>query len=216
MATLLHIDSSLNGDTSHSRAITAAFRNAWEKEHPEGRVIYRDLAADPVPHLQAPAYYAGFTAAAERTPGQHADFALREALIGEAEGADALLIGAPLYNYAVPSGLKAWLDHVIAMGRTTGTEHPTLAGKPVTVVTSRGGSYGPGTPQEGNDHLQPYLQMVLGTSLGMETRFIVPELTMAPAVPAMAELIPLFEASRDRAHAEAEEHARALAARFTA
>lgn len=215
MATLLHIDSSLNGDTSHSRAVTAAFRHAWQKEHPEGRVLYRDLAADPVPHLQASAYYAGFAPAGERTHEQQADFALRETLIAEAEQADALLIGAPLYNYSIPSGLKAWLDHVIAVGRTAGTEDPTLAGKPVTVVTSRGGSYAPGTPQEGNDHLQPYLQTVF-TSLGMEPRFIVPELTMAPAVPAMAELIPLFEASRDRARTEAEEHARTLAARFAA
>jgi FMN-dependent NADH-azoreductase len=216
MATLLHIDSSINGDNSHSRGVTAAFRRAWEKEHPEGRVVYRDLAADPVPHLRATAYYAGFTAPAERTPEQQAEFALRETLISEAEQADALLIGAPLYNYAVPSALKAWLDHVIAPGRTSGTENPSLAGKPVTVVTSRGGAYGPGTPQEGKDHLQPYLQMVLGENLGLETTFIVPELTLATRNPAMADLIPLYEASRSRSYTEAEERARTLAARFTA
>ncbi|MFD9646415.1 NAD(P)H-dependent oxidoreductase, partial [Streptomyces sp. NPDC059082] len=69
MATLLHIDTSFNGDDSHSRAVTAAYRKAWEAEHPEGTVIYRDLVADPVPHLEAAAYYAGATAPGGRGPG---------------------------------------------------------------------------------------------------------------------------------------------------
>lgn len=216
MATLLHIDSSLNGDNSHSRAVTAAFRAAWQEQHPEGTVIYRDLAADPVPHIDAASYYAGFTAADERDPAQREAFALREQLIEEAESADAILLGAPMYNYAVASNLKAWLDHVIAVGRTAMAENPTLAGKPVTVVTSRGGSYRAGTPEEGNDYVEPYLRMVLADKLGTKPEFIVPELTLAPVTPAMSSLVPLFEESRTSALDAARSHAKELAARLAA
>ncbi|MCF6524869.1 FMN-dependent NADH-azoreductase [Streptomyces sp. JJ36] len=216
MATLLHLDSSLNGDHSHSRAVTAAFRRAWEEEHPDGRVIHRDLAADPLPHMTAPAYYAGFVAPDERTPEQRSAVALRESLIEEAESADALLIGAPLYNYTISSSLKAWLDHVIAVGRTAMTEERTLAGKPVIVVTTRGGSYAPGTPEEGNDHAVPYLKMLLGDKLGLEPHFIVPELTLAPHTPGMEGLVHLFEASREKALADAQEQGKKLASRLAA
>lgn len=216
MATLLHIDSSLNGDNSHSRAVTAAFRDAWREQHPEGAVIYRDLAAEPVPHIDASAYYAGFTAPDEQDAEQQAVFALRKRLIEEAESADAILLGAPMYNYAIASNLKAWLDHVIAVGRTAMTENPSLAGKHVTVVTSRGGSYRAGTPEEGNDYVEPYLQMVLADKLGMKPEFIVPELTLAPVTPAMSSLVPLFEESRTGALDTARTRAKALAASLAA
>ncbi|MCT2589123.1 NAD(P)H-dependent oxidoreductase [Streptomyces sp. N2-109] len=216
MATLLHLDSSLNGENSHSRAVTAAFREAWESEHPDGTVVYRDLAADPLPHLTAPAYYAGFSDPAAHTPEEQSAFALRKQLLEEAEQADALLIGAPMYNYSIASGLKTWLDHVIAVGRTVASEQPTLAGKPATVVTSRGGAYGPGTPSEGQDHLQPYLEMILGEKLGLKTDFILAELTMAPNVPAMAELIPLYEKSHQQSRADAETRGRTLAKQLAA
>ncbi|WP_340559718.1 FMN-dependent NADH-azoreductase [Streptomyces sp. GSL17-111] len=196
MATLLHLDTSLNGDTSASRAVTAAFRTTWENEHPEGTVIYRDLSQDPVPHLDG----SGFASE------------LRETLIRELETADAVLIGAPMYNYAIPSTLKAWIDHVLVMGRTAAAPEPSAAGTPTTIVASRGGSYAPGTPQEGNDYVQDYLRYVFATQMGLDVEFIVPELTLAPTVPAMEELIPLFEKSRDAAHTAAESRAKLLAA----
>lgn len=214
MATLLHIDSSLNGDKSASRAVTALFRETWQSQHPEGTVVYRDLAADPVPHVEATAYYAGFVAPEERTAEQREAYALTEELLREIESVDAVLIGAPMYNFTVPSTLKAWLDRVIAVGRTSGTESGTLAGKPVTIVASRGGSYADGTPQAGNDFVEPYLRYVFGTVLGMEVDFIVPELTLAPSVPAMSELVPLFEQSRTKAHEAANAKAKALAAKL--
>ncbi|MBX9395449.1 NAD(P)H-dependent oxidoreductase [Streptomyces sp. TRM72054] len=216
MATLLHIDSSvLPGEASASRSVAAAFRKAWEEQHPEGTVIHRDLAADPVPHISADAWSAGFTAPSERTPEQAAAFAVRVRLIEELEQADAVLIGAPMYNYSIPSTLKAWLDNVILLGRTWG-ENPSAQGTPVTVVASRGGSYAPGTPREDFEFVQNYLEAVLKRTLGLDVDFIVAELTMAPRNPDMSELIPLYEASRERAFRDATTKAKELAERLAA
>jgi FMN-dependent NADH-azoreductase len=216
MATLLHIDSSVfPGEASSSRSVTAAFRKAWEEQHPEGTVIYRDLAADPVPHITADAWSAGYAAASERTPEQSAAFAARVRLIEELEGADAVLIGAPMYNFSIPSTLKAWLDSVLLLGRTAGST-PSAQGTPVVVVASRGGSYAPGTPREGFEFVQNYLEAVLKGTLGLDLSFIVPELTMAPRNPAMSELVPLYEASRERAFEDATTKAKELAERVAA
>ncbi|GGW98437.1 FMN-dependent NADH-azoreductase [Streptomyces malachitofuscus] len=216
MATLLHIDSSVfPASASSSRAVAETFRRTWEEQHPEGTVIYRDLATAPVPHLTADAHLAAFADPAAHSPGQAAAFAERLKLVEEVERADALLIGAPMYNFTIPSTLKAWLDNVILMGRTAG-ENPSAKGTPVTVVASRGGSYAPGTPREGSEYVQNYLRAVLVDMLGLELDFIVPELTMAPQVPAMAELVPLFESSRERAHQDATIRAKALAERLAA
>ncbi|MFE2063132.1 FMN-dependent NADH-azoreductase [Streptomyces sp. NPDC059467] len=216
MATLLHIDSSLlPGQASASRAVTDAFRKAWQEQHPDGTVIYRDLAAEPVPHITADAHLAGFVDPADHTPGQAAAFADRVKLIEELEQADAVLIGAPMYNFTIPSTLKAWLDNVVLFGRTMG-ENPSAKGTPVTVVASRGGSYAPGTPREPFEYVQNYLSAALGDGLGLDVDFIVPELTMAPQNPAMSELVPLYEASRERALQEAAAKGKDLAERLAA
>ncbi|MEK0098841.1 NAD(P)H-dependent oxidoreductase [Streptomyces sp. A475] len=216
MATLLHIDSSvLTGEASSSRSLTAAFRETWQEQHPQGTVIYRDLAADPVPHITAAAWSAGYAAPSERTPEQSAAFAARAVLIEELEQADAILIGAPMYNFSIPSTLKAWLDNVLLLGRTAG-EAPSAQGTPVIVVASRGGSYAPGTPREGYEFVQNYLEAVLKGTLGLDLDFIVPELTMAPTNPAMSELVPLYEASRKRAFEDATLKAKELAERLAA
>ncbi|WP_306189718.1 MULTISPECIES: FMN-dependent NADH-azoreductase [unclassified Streptomyces] len=216
MATLLHIDSSLfPGEASSSRSVTDAFRRTWQEQHPGGAVIYRDLAVNPVAHITADAHTAGFADPASRTPEQAAAFAERVRLIEELEQADAVLIGAPMYNYTIPSTLKAWLDNVILFGRTAG-ENPSAKGTPVTVVASRGGSYAPGTPRESYEYVQNYLTAVLADALALDVDFIVPELTMAPHNPAMSELVPLFEASRERAFQDAATKAKALAERLAA
>jgi FMN-dependent NADH-azoreductase len=217
MATLLHIDSSVFPvGASASRAVADAFRTSWQEQHPEGTVIHRDLAANPVPHLTADAHTAGFADPATHTPEQAAAFAERVQLIEELEQADAVLIGAPMYNFAIPSTLKAWLDNVILMGRTAGTEDSKLKGTPVTVIASRGGAYGPGTPREGFEYVQNYLRAVFADALGTDLDFIVPELTLAPQNPAMSDLIPLYEASRERALDDAATKAKELAERFAA
>ncbi|MFI9467362.1 FMN-dependent NADH-azoreductase [Streptomyces sp. NPDC052492] len=215
MATLLHIDSSVfPAEASASRPVTAAFRRTWEEQHPEGTVIYRDLAANPVSHITADAWSAGYADPSERTARQSAAFAARLELIEELERADVILIGAPMYNYTVPSTLKAWLDSVLLLGRTAG-ESPSAQGTPTVVVASRGGSYAPGTPRENFEFVQNYLEAVLRRTLGLDLEFIVPELTMAPRNPAMSELTPLFERSRERAHSEAVTKAKELTERLT-
>ncbi|MGX1542767.1 FMN-dependent NADH-azoreductase [Streptomyces adustus] len=216
MATLLHIDSSVfPGETSSTRSVADAFRATWEERHPQGAVIYRDLAAHPVPHITADAWSAGYAAASERTPAQSAAFALRVELMEELERADAVLIGAPMYNFSIPSTLKAWLDNVLLLGRTAG-ETPSAEGTPTVVVASRGGSYTPGTPREGYEFVQNYLEAVLGGTMGLDVDFIVPELTMARRNPALSALVPLYEASRERAFGEAVGRAKELAERFAA
>uniref|UniRef100_A0AAU2A9H7 FMN dependent NADH:quinone oxidoreductase n=1 Tax=Streptomyces sp. NBC_00093 TaxID=2975649 RepID=A0AAU2A9H7_9ACTN len=216
MATLLHIDSSVfPGEASSSRSVEAAFREVWEEQHPGGTVIYRDLAVDPVPHITADAWSAGFAAPAARTPEQAAAFAVRETLIGELEGADAVLIGAPMHNFSIPSTLKAWVDNVYMVGRTAG-ETPSAKGTPAVVVASRGGSYAPGTPREGFEFVQNYLEAVLRDTFGLDLEFIVPELTLSTRVPAMSDLIPLYEASRERAFEEAAKKAKEVAERVAA
>ncbi|MET9358248.1 NAD(P)H-dependent oxidoreductase [Streptomyces sp. NPDC006617] len=216
MATLLHIDSSVfPAKASASRSVTAVFRRTWEEQHPEGTVIYRDLDTDPVPHITAAAWSAGYADPSEHTARQSAAFAARLELIEELERADVILIGAPMYNYTVPSTLKAWLDNVLLLGRTAG-ESPSAQGTPAVVVASRGGSYAPGTPREDFEFVQNYLDAVLRSTLGLDLEFIVPELTMAPRNPAMSELIPLFETSRERAHSGAVTKAKELTERLTA
>ncbi|KAB2977569.1 FMN-dependent NADH-azoreductase [Streptomyces sp. SS1-1] len=213
MATLLHIDSSVHpAGASVSRAVTQAFRRTWQSRHPGARVIYRDLSVAPVAHLTTEAYAAGFVDPQNRTPGQVAAFAARQRLIEELERADAILLGAPMHNFTIPSTLKAWLDNVVLFGRTAG-ENSTLAGTPTTVVTSRGLSYAPCTPDEEHEHVQNYLTTVLGHAMRLDVGFIVPEFTQAMHDPSMASLVPLFEWSRNRALEEASARAQALGKR---
>ncbi|MEV8565785.1 NAD(P)H-dependent oxidoreductase [Streptomyces sp. NPDC051322] len=204
MATLLHIDSAVFPQGSASREVTAAFVDAWREQHPDGKVVYRDLAANPLPHLDAASAASGI------------ESPLRAQLAAELADADAVLIGAPMYNFTIPSTLKAWLDHVIIVGHNAGGEGSTLAGTPFTVVASRGGSYAPGTPREDFEFVQNYLEKLLKGMFAAEVDFIVPELTLAATQPAMADLIPLAEASRAKAFDDAASKAKALAARLAA
>ena len=216
MATLLHIDASLwPGEASASRTVTAAFADAWRDAHPDGTVVYRDLAAEPLPHIDAVTVSASYADPAAHTEAQAAAHAARLALIEEAENADAIVIGAPMYNFGMASSLKAWIDHLILGGRTMGEGTQSLAGKPVVIVASRGGSYEPGTPREGMEFVKNYLAGALSAHLGITPEFVTIELTLAHSVPAMSELIPMAEASRAAALADADTKARELAARLS-
>jgi len=181
---LLHLDSSLRSEGSRSRKLSAHYAERWLSRHPGGTVTYRDLALDPVPHLDNVAYSANFVAASDRTPEQVTARALTEQLVGEVLAADTIVIGLPLYNFGPPSTFKAWLDRIVVPDLTIGQ----LSDKKVVVVTARGGGYGPGTPREGWDHREPWLRHALST-LGVDDPvFIDTELTLARESPAMTAL----------------------------
>lgn len=174
MAHLLHIDSSIQGDASVSRKLTARAAERWLDANPGGTVTYRDLAANPVPHISA----LGGPLSAQ--------------LIDEIKAADTVLLGLPLYNFGAPSTVKAWVDHIVAPGLSIDMETGTglLADTDLVVLESRGGGYGPGTPREGWDHALSWLPHAVSMT-GLQPRFVTVELTMAETNPAMAELKPL-------------------------
>jgi FMN-dependent NADH-azoreductase len=196
MPHLLHIDSSLQGERSVSRRLTARAAAAWRAAHPGGTVTYRDLGAHPLPHLTPASVHAANVPAAERTPEQAASYALSEEVVAEVKAADTVLLGLPVYNWGAPSSVKSWVDHLIAAGLSLDpeTHEGLLGGRDFVVLASRGGGYAPGTPREGWDHAQQWLPH--GVSLtGLAPRFITAELTLAKVNPAMAELIPLADKS---------------------
>jgi len=192
MAHLLHIDSSIKGEHSISRSLTARAAASWQAAHPDGTVTYRDLAAEPLPHLDAESGLARMIPAEQHTPAQAASWQLSEQLVGEIVQADTVLLGLPLYNFGPPSTVKSWVDHLIAPGLSMDatTRAGLLGGRDLVVLASRGGGYAPGTPREGWDHAEPWLPHALAMT-GLEPRFITAELTLADTTPQMAELRPL-------------------------
>ncbi len=196
MAHLLHIDSSIQGDRSVSRKLTARARGAWLAAHPGGTVTYRDLGSHPVPHFDTSTGLARIVPPELRTPAQAASWARTEELIGEIKEADTILLGLPLYNFGAPSSVKAWVDHLIAPGLSIDpeTKAPLLGGREFVVLASRGGGYAEGTPRYGWDHAEPWLPHAISLT-GLEPRFITAELTLAHTNPAMAGLIPLADQS---------------------
>ncbi|MDB5394181.1 MAG: azoR [Rhodospirillales bacterium] len=162
---LLHIDSSILGPNSVSRTLTAEIVERQRRLHPEIEVTYRDLAAEPHLHF-SPAHIA---AAQGATPDAavSTDLASGGAVLDELFAADIIVIGAPMYNFAVPSQLKAWIDRSLIAGRTfhytaTGPEGLLPKGKKVIIASSRGGFYGPNSPTATFDHQESYLKQALG------------------------------------------------------
>ncbi len=204
MSYLLHIDSSSLGEASVSRQVAQSFLKGWD-----GKVVHRDLAAAPVPHISAAGVTARVTDPAQHTDEQAAAAAMQDTLIEELLGAGAYLFTVPMYNLTLPSAFKAWLDQILVFGRTIGGSSP-VAGRPAVVISARGGSYGPGAPRHGFDYVVPVLEALLGHEdmLGLDVTTVIPELTMAPHAPALAALLPKHEASMADAH----DRARALAA----
>ena len=141
---LLHIDSSLRTDASRSRKLSAYYADAWRAAHPDGTVTYRDLAADPLPHLDGAAFTANFVPDEQRTPEQRAARELTDVIVGEVLAADTIVIGMGLYNFGVPSTVKAWFDRIVVPGVTLGDEGGTLGGRTLVFTTAAGGGYRPG------------------------------------------------------------------------
>jgi FMN-dependent NADH-azoreductase len=165
MPTLLHLDASPL-ETSISRELAREFVATWKTAHPDGTVLYRDLAAlTPAPISQA-WVHAVFTPAESRTAEQKALLAPSDELIHELEAANEIVIGVPMHNFSIPSSLKLWIDQIVRSGRTFayGADGPQglLTGKKATLLIASGGIYSPGSPFAALNFVDPYMRAVLG------------------------------------------------------
>ncbi|HEY4071288.1 MAG TPA: NAD(P)H-dependent oxidoreductase [Sphingomicrobium sp.] len=154
--TILHLDASINGENSASRAISRSVVDQLTVERGGADVVYRDLAADPLPHLTLEAF---------------AD----SSALDEFLRADTIVIGAPMYNFTLPTQLKAWIDRIVVAGKTfqyaaNGPEG-LAKGKRVIVALARGGFYNLGSPAAALEHLETYLRGVFNF-IGIEPEFV--------------------------------------------
>jgi FMN-dependent NADH-azoreductase len=157
---ILQIKSSVFNGNGQSSRLAEEFVAGLREQHPEANLIQRDLVADPVPHLDGARAGAFFAKPEERTPEQRAVIAYSDALIDELRRADVLVLGLPMYNFGVPSQLKAWFDHIARAGVTFKyTEKGAvglLTGKKAYVFATRGGVYGD------NDSQTQFVRQFLG------------------------------------------------------
>ena len=163
MTKTLILDSAVTGDASVSRKLTAQFAAQLKRRDPSARIATRDLGANPVPHL-LPETVAGVRAMAT-TEAEKAALALSDELVDELRDIDLLVIGAPMYNFGIPSGLKTWFDHILRAGVTfryteNGPEG-LLPVKKAVVIETRGGLYSEG-PAAAQDSQEPHLRTLLG------------------------------------------------------
>ncbi|HYQ65533.1 FMN-dependent NADH-azoreductase [Actinophytocola sp.] len=198
MSTLLHLDASARPG-SFSRGLSARFAAVWRAVHPDGRYLYRDLAADPVPFVTEgwtslcdAVLAAGITdgfGEVVTTSAQREAWAVVEPLLAELTAADTVLIGTPMYNFSVPAALKAWLDQVTF-------PRMSLRGRRFVVAGARGGTYRPGTPRAPFDHEERYLRDFFAGHFDVEdVVFVHAELTNALVDPRLADRLDAHEAS---------------------
>jgi FMN-dependent NADH-azoreductase len=166
MSTLLQINSSVFSTGGQSSQLADHYVAIWKRANPTGKVVTRDLGANPIPHLGGETVGAYFTPADQRSDAQKAAIALSDELVAEIQAADTVVIGAPMYNFNIPSVLKAWFDHIARAGITFKYTEAgpvgLLTGKKVVVFSARGGIYS-GTP---SDVETPFVRQFLGF-LGM-------------------------------------------------
>jgi FMN-dependent NADH-azoreductase len=200
---LLHVDSSILGPGSVSRHLSASIVAQQQALHPDIEIVRRDLATDPVDHLTG-LHLAAAQGAVPETGALQQDVAAGQAALEEFLAADIVVVGAPMYNFGIPSQLKAWIDRLAVAGRTfrygaNGAEG-LAGGKTVIIASSRGGFYGADTQAAFLDHQETYLRGVFGFFGVTDIRFI------------RAEGIAMGEAQRQQAIDSAEVEIRKLAA----
>ena len=165
MATLLHLDSSPLAN-SISRELTREFVTNWKNAHPSGRVIVRDLAANPPQIIDQAWIHAAYTPVEALQPEQKAALAYSEECIAELQQADEYVFGVAMHNFSIPSVIKLWIDQVVRGGRTFSFgpdgAKGLLTGKKATILAATGGVYEAGTPLAGLNFIDPYLNAILG------------------------------------------------------
>jgi FMN-dependent NADH-azoreductase len=161
---LLHVDSSILGPHSVSRALSAAVVDKLKAGHPQVEVTYRDLASSHLPHLSGPAFMATRTQALPSDPAVLAEIELGETILDEFLSADVIVLGVAFYNFGIASQLKAWIDRIAVPGKTFRyTSHGPeglAGGKRVIMTIARGGFYGAGSAAASFEHAESYLRSV--------------------------------------------------------
>ena len=174
---LLHVDSGILGASSVSRRLSAAAVAQWRDQHPETTVVYRDLVSDSVDHLTGELLAARNTDPSQHSPAVRQALAVGEKVLDEFLAADVVVVGAPMYNFGIPSQLKAWIDRLAVAGKT----FAYTAKGPVGLVegkyghyrvSPRGGFYGPNSPLNAVDHQEKYLSAVFGFFGIKDVRFL--------------------------------------------
>jgi FMN-dependent NADH-azoreductase len=208
---LLRVDASIQGTRSASSELADLVLAEWTAVYPERSVLHRHLAADPLPaDAWTTAIGAAFTPDEQRTDAQRAAFALAGKLTAELREADAAVLALPLYNFGVSQHVKTWIDLAVAGG---GRDEKLLDGKPVVLLTTRGGAYGPGTPREGWDHNTGYLRHILIDIWGADLTVVEREFTLVGINPALDQFTGLAAAMKATAHDAAAAAGKALATR---
>ncbi len=162
MPTLLVIESSPRGDFSISRNLTAEFVKDWQRSHPDGKVVKRDLMKTDLHFVNAPWLGAYFTPPEKHSAEMKQLLRLSDELVAELLSADHIAIGTPVYNYNVPAVLKAYIDHIVRKGLTLGFAGEGLVtGKMCTVLLASGGVYTEGSPIRDRDIATLYLRLIL-------------------------------------------------------
>lgn len=172
MSRILAVHASPRGERSQSRRLAEVFLAAYREAHPQARVARREVGRVPLPAVTEAFVAAAFHPQPEqRSLAMQADLALSDQLVGELLDSDLLVISTPMYNFSVPSGLKAWIDQIVRLGVTfdfvldngVAQYRPLLRGKRALIVTSRGGhGFGPGGENQAMNHADPWLRTALG------------------------------------------------------
>ncbi len=167
MASLLKIDVSPRGDHSVSRKLGNEFLEQFQQANPGSTVITRNLATTNMPFVDLPWIMGAYSPEEARTPEHKAALKLGDEFIAEIKAADHILLTTPMYNFAVPAVLKAWIDHICRIGQTfkvnaDGSYAGLIEGKKATIIIASSGNYGPGSPAESYNAEKPYLKLVLG------------------------------------------------------
>ena len=164
MSKLLIVNSSPRGERSLSRRLTNDFAHLWSKRRPDAVVLSRDVAAQPVPAVAESWIIGAFAPPEARTPEANAAIAVSDELVDELLSADRLVFGVPMYNLAIPSTFKAYIDQIVRVGRTfaigAGGYEGLVKGKKALFVTSSGGSFAPGSPYAAYNFQEPYLRTI--------------------------------------------------------
>eukprot|EP01040_Poterioochromonas_malhamensis_P001651 gene1651-1748_t len=203
MPSLLYISASPQGPNSRSRGVADEFLKAYREKHADAKVIERDINAHPIPHLDGEAIGAGYVPEEARSASQKAKHQFRLDLINEIVNVDEILISTPMWNWAPPSVLKAYIDQIIIPGVLDVMQNKKLAGKRVTIVIAAGGSYSAGSWHPEWDHETAYLKHIFSSLGSADVEAIRTEYTLAGIVPGMESLVDKKEESHKEAIAAA-------------